>query len=168
MPTENYICIPNSEQPPLTGATREGDIGDDEIVEVTLRLPARTPEPSAAETEALSLKPIGQRRYDTREAYAAGHGASEDSLSTVEAFAGAQGLHVVRESIAERSVTLRGSAKAMAKAFRVKFGRYQTANQTYRGYEGPIQIPAEIASTVQSVTGLDDRQFASPHNDSGV
>ena len=157
---DDYIALPNSERPPLPGATRVADIDAGEIVDVTVRLHPRVAEPSAEETNSLSLKALQERHYPSRQEYAAKYPASPESISNVEAFAKAHALQVLAVSATERSLTLRGPAKAMSAAFHVTLGRYETAEGSYRGFTGQIQIPLNLSSIIEGVTGLDNRQYA--------
>jgi len=51
----------------------------------------------------------------------------------------------------------------MAAAFDVRLQQYEHDGGTYRGRNGPISVPAELAGIVEGVFGLDDRPQATPH-----
>jgi kumamolisin len=98
-----------------------------------------------------------------RAAPRAGAPADADELALVERFATEHGLSVTATSAAARSVGLLGSVAQMNAAFGVSLGRYSTDGQTYRGREGDIRVPAELAGVVVAVLGLDDRPQARAH-----
>jgi kumamolisin len=83
-------------------------------------------------------------------------GADPASLQTIESFARDHGLTVVESNAAERTVTLRGTADQMNKAFGTNLEWFQSADGTrHLSYEGDLTIPAEIAPRVLAVLGLD-------------
>ena len=98
----------------------------------------------------------------SREEFAATYGADPADIARVEAFAGNHGLAVEEASIPRRTVVLAGTVAQMGEAFKVDLGRYQVGETSYRGREGHVHVPAEIASLVEGVFGLDNRQQARP------
>jgi kumamolisin len=156
--------IPGSERQALEGAKAIGPARPDERVEVTLRLRAKAPVAQALSANGAGddTHP-GQRRYLTREQFAASHGADAQDLASVAAFAQAHGLAVVDADAARRSVVLSGSARAMNDAFGVELKQYEHAAGTYRGRTGAISLPGDLAGVVEGVFGLDDRPAADPH-----
>ena len=117
----------------------------------------RTPLPTAEET---GRKPLGERRYPSRRAFAAAHGAEPEDLAEVAAFAAAYGLTVQQSSVARRSVVLAGPAKRMSDAFRTRLVHYRLPRGAYRGRTGPVHVPRVLAPLVEAVLGLDDRPQA--------
>jgi kumamolisin len=81
----------------------------------------------------------------------------------VESFAKDHGLAVEQVDAARRVIVLSGTVAAMSKAFGVELARYDNDDGSYRGREGAITIPAELAEIITSVHGLDDRPAARPH-----
>ena len=156
--------IPGSERHALEGAEPIGPARPDERIDVTLRLRAKTPvaHALAASGVADDTHP-GQRKYLTREQFAAAHGADAQDLANVAAFAQAHHLVVVESDAARRSVVLSGSTKSMNEAFGVQLQQYEHASGTYRGRTGTISVPGDLAGVVEGVFGLDDRPAADPH-----
>jgi len=156
--------IPGSDRQALEGARAVGPARPDERIEVTLRLRAKT-----AVAHALGAGGAGddthpgQRKYLTREQFAAAHGADAQDLALVAGFAKAHALAVVESDTARRSVVLSGTAQAMNDAFGVSLQQYEHAGGTYRGRTGGISVPADLAGIVEGVFGLDDRPAADPH-----
>jgi hypothetical protein len=92
------------------------------------------------------------------EEFAARHGASDDDLKRVADFAGSRQLRVVAPNVNRRTVVVSGTVGAMSAAFGVDLQRYEGADkQSYRGREGFIHVPAELADVIQGVFGLDNR-----------
>lgn len=98
----------------------------------------------------------------SREAFAQAYGANEADLVKVEAFARAHGLTVVEQSVARRSVLLRGNVGQMSGAFGVHLERCRAAGGEYRAREGGLSVPSELAGIVEAVLGLDNRPQAAP------
>lgn len=156
--------IPGSERHPLEGARAVGPARLDERIEVTLRLRGKTPAAHAlAASGAGDDTHPGQRKYLTREQFAASHGAEAPDLAAVAAFAQAHGLTVVESDSARRSVVLSGTTQSMNDAFGVSLQQYEHAGGTYRGRTGSISVPGGLAGVVEGVFGLDDRPAADPH-----
>ena len=53
-----------------------------------------------------------------------------------------------------------GTVAQMNAAFAVDLGRYESATEKYRGREGFVHVPNEIAERVEGVFGLDTRRLA--------
>jgi len=149
--------VPGTEPVPAGDAVGEVEPGTP--LEVTVLVRPRQP---LEDLEArLSQSPPGSQPIMSREAFAASYGADGVDLASVEAFARAHGLHVIESNPARRSVRLRGSAADVSTAFGVQLRRYRDARgRTFRSFEGPIYVPAELAGIVQGVFGLDDRPVA--------
>lgn len=84
-------------------------------------------------------------------------------LDQVAAFGQAHGLTVVESSSARRTVVLRGTVAQMSRAFAVELGHYESAaeaGESYRGLEGHLHLPGDLAGIVTGVFGLDDRRMA--------
>jgi len=156
--------IPGSDRRPLEGARAVGPARADERIEATLRLRARTPVAQALAANGIGgdTHP-GQRKYLSREEFAASHGADAADLDAVAAFAKAHGLAVVESNAARRSVVLSGTTQSMNAAFGVSLQQYEHAGGSYRGRTGTISVPGDLAGVVEGVFGLDDRPAADPH-----
>jgi kumamolisin len=51
----------------------------------------------------------------------------------------------------------------MNRAFTVDLGRYESPDEAYRGREGPIHLPDDLAGIVEGIFGLDNRRASRPH-----
>lgn len=101
--------------------------------------------------------------YLTRDELAAKYAASPENLQKVRDYAAANGLSVSHNSIDARSVSVRGTATNMQKAFGVKLHTYKEKGVTYRAREGYICVDESIHALVEGVFGLDNRPKAKTH-----
>jgi kumamolisin len=99
----------------------------------------------------------------TREEFAARHGADAADLAAVRAFAAAQGLVVVLEHAARRTVVLSGTVAQFNAAFNVQLQRMQHDSCSYRGRTGSIELPGSLDGVIEAVLGLDSRPQAAAH-----
>jgi len=159
---EGYSRLDKSERHAAAGARRTGPANPAEELTVSIRVRRRPDAPPLPDPATLAATPIGQRHYLSREEFAAQYGADPKDLAQVADFARSQGLTVVETSIARRTVVVSGTAAQMNKAFAVDLGNYQAGNQTYRGREGYVSVPSNLANIVEGVFGLDNRQMARP------
>jgi kumamolisin len=164
MTVQNRHQLATSERAPMKGAELIGPADLQEKMEVTVFL-RRGSEPSAYPNVAqLGLLLPKDRRHLTREAFAKQHGARAEDMSAVSRFAANYGLQVKEQSTARRSVVLAGTVQTFSHAFEVKLNRYEHPTKgSYRGREGTLSIPADLALAVEGVFGLDNRPQARPH-----
>ncbi len=152
-----HTKVAGSNRRPVPGARRVGAVSDDASVEVTVIVRPRSPLLAA---DAGGRKPLGERQYLTRRAFAAAHGADRRDLAEVAAFAAAYGLTVTRSSVPRRSIVLAGPARNVSEAFRTRLVHYRSPRGGYRGRTGPVHVPRRLAPLVEAVLGLDDRAQA--------
>src|SRR5205823_2400598 len=82
-------------------------------------------------------------------------------------YATSAGMRVLESDRATRRVVLEGTVAQASAAFGVSLGTYEAAGLTYRGREGDVQLPADVAPVVEAVLGLDNRPQASIHSKLG-
>jgi len=145
------VPLPGSERRPA--GTRTGDVPNDEIVEVSVILKPKTPM-EAPQTGGAAI---------SREEFAARHGADPGVIDQVKALAKEYNLAVTEVYAERRTVRLQGTAADMSKAFGVSFDRYELEGTRYRARTGAVQVPAEMAGSVEAVLGLDNRPHVKPH-----
>jgi hypothetical protein len=165
----NYRALASSERTPRHGAKRTGAADPKEIFTVSVRVRRRPDAPPLPDLGNLAATPTGERRYLSREDFAAHYGAAQADLDKIAQFAAANGLEVVESSIPRRTVILKGTGAQMSKAFAADLGIYDTGTEKYRGREGAVHVPADIVDIVEGVFGLDNRRMAKPlHKRSGI
>jgi kumamolisin len=132
--------------------------------------------PEQAQSRSLSLgllhNSAKDRKYLTREEFAASFGVSPADVLRAKAFAREFGLHVVRDTVAEktkanplgqRTVELRGPISAFNSAFNVQILMARDTNgRLHRMVDGPISVPAKYQDLIENVLGFDNSRQASP------
>lgn len=149
---QTHVRIDTSERAPMPGAVRGDPVPPDEPVRVSVLVRRRAPMPERAGADHMSHDEL-----------AAAHGADPADLETVARVLGGFGLTAVESDPARRTVVMEGPASAAAQAFQVELARYSYDGGGYRGREGFVHVPAELAGIVEGVFGLDDRPQAQPH-----
>ncbi len=139
-----------------------GPVNPSETFTVSVLVRRRPDAPPPPDVADLTKMPVGMRTHLTRAEFVARYGASKADLDAVEKFGLAHGLKVVESSGPQRTVIFSGTAKQMSEAFAVDLNRYETPEQTYRGLDGGVHVPAELADIVMGVFGLDNREIGRP------
>ena len=146
------VTLPGSQRQPI--GTRVGDQPNDEMIEVSVIL----------KPKARAAAPDAGGATISREEFAAKHGADTGAIEKVKQFAEQYNLTVGEVSVERRTVKLEGTAANMRRAFEVKLDRYEHEGHQYRARTGSIQLPPEVAGSVEAVLGLDDRPQAKTHH----
>jgi kumamolisin len=149
------IGIAGSELSPLPGARRGAPVDPAEDLSVSAYLRPRKP----LTPELVAERAVGGAAL-SRQAFAATYGSRAEDLAEVATFAAAHGLRVDRSDAARRLVVLGGPASAMCQAFGVELVAFDFDGGSYRGFEGPVTLPAALHGVVESVHGLDNRRLA--------
>lgn len=151
--------IPGSERQPFKQATSAGAADPNETFEVTVVLPRR----SGAEFESKLRTHVTEKRptHMHRADFAKQFGADEADAAAVKSFATEQGLKVVEEDLARRTIRLSGTVAQFEVAFDVTLAKFVYDGKTYRGRTGPISVPDNLPDI--KVLGLDNRPQAEPH-----
>ena len=157
-----YRRIQSSERRPAPGARLVGPADPHEMLTVTVSVRRRPDAPPLTDAAELAATPSGERRFLSREEFAEHYGASPADLDRVADFGRSHGLSVLETSVPKRTVLLSGTVEQMGRAFAVDLGRYESKDETYRGREGHVHIPDDLADIVEGVFGLDNRQMARP------
>ena len=155
---DTHRLLPGSELRPAPGARLLGPADPSEILTVRVCVRRQPDGPPPLDHAHWIATPPGRRKLLSDEEFAAKYGASQTDLDMVVQFASSHGLEVVEASIPGRIVVLSGTAEKMSQGFAVELKRYESEVGNYRGHEGPIHIPNEIADVVVAVFGLDNRR----------
>jgi kumamolisin len=158
-----YRKIEGSERRVAPGARRTADADPNEKFSFTVRLQRRPDTAAAASQDYWMANPPDRRRFLTRDQLIARAGARQADLDKVSEFARSQGFEVLETSTARRTVRLSGTVAQANRAFAVDLGRYESAEESYRGREGPVHLPNEMADLIQGVFGLDNRRVSRNH-----
>ena len=157
------LTIPGSERSALVDAKAAGMPRAIERIEATVLLRSRFAAGRASAAEAMSHRVPAARHYLQREEFEQLHGAGSDDVAKIDHFAAENGLHALGVDLAARTVRLAGTVEQFEAAFGTKLSRSRLGNHLFRTRTGPLYVPAELASIVQGVFGLDDRPQLSPH-----
>ena len=155
-PSASRVHIAGSELTPLPGARKAAPVDPSADLSVSVYL--RPAEPITPELVA----ELAPGAAFTRDEFAARFGSSAADLAQVAGFAAAHGLRVESSDAARRVVVLSGPAAAMRQAFGVELATFESGAASYRGFVGPITLPATLGGIILSVHGLDDRPLARP------
>jgi hypothetical protein len=161
---DTHRVLKGSELKPAPGTRALGTADPNETIKATLCLRRRPDQPPPPDHDHWIATPTRRRKFLSPEEFAAKHGTSPADLKAVTEFARRNGLEVVGTSVPGRVVVISGSARKMSQAFGVKLKRYESDFGAYRGHEGPIYAPNEIADAVNAVFGLDNRRMGALHN----
>ncbi|HXY54723.1 MAG TPA: S53 family peptidase, partial [Nitrospirota bacterium] len=158
------IPIAGSGRTALPGARVVGPADPNERAMVTVIIRRRPSSKGLTSMiDKMGARKPSDRKYLSREEFAARHGADPGDLKKMEAFAGKYGLEIVETNAAQRRVVLAGTVAALSAAFSVDLYKYEHPGGTYRGRTGPIHLPKDIAPVIEAVLGLDNRPQARPH-----
>jgi kumamolisin len=155
MPNSKKVTLKGTEHILLPGARAIGPIDPHQLIEISVVLNHR---------KALPAVGIGTKTM-SHDDFAREYGADAAHVDKIRQFARENHLQVLEhgDEIQRRTVILAGTVAAMEKAFSVELNEFEHPEGTYRGHMGPIQMPAEYASIVSGVFGLDNRSVAHPH-----
>jgi kumamolisin len=92
------------------------------------------------------------------------HGARQDDLDAVIAFARKHNFRVVRSQPEARSVTLEGALGELSQAFRADVRLSAVASKSYRTRQGQLSVPTELADCIVGVLGFDESPVAATYH----
>jgi kumamolisin len=156
------LGLSGSEKNVLPGAKSIAPADPSERLEVTLIVRRQAREEFTAQVTACTLGKATQS-FMSREEFARKHGAQAADLAAVRSFAAVQGLAVVQEHAARRTVVLSGNVAQFNAAFGVSLMQMQHDDCSYRGRTGCITLPKSLEGIVVAVLGLDNRPQAEAH-----
>ena len=165
MPTPvQRISLKGSERKPLEGSRVSGKLDHNEIIRVTMVLKPHSPDKELSLVKGLGSQLPRDRKYMTRSEFEKIFGSTREELAVVRQFARDNSLDVLEESSAKRSVVLSGTISQFSTAFGMSLARYVHPKKgAYRGRQGAIYLPPELAPVVMAVLGLDNRPQALAH-----
>jgi hypothetical protein len=168
---EGYIPLEGSERHPAKEAKWLGASDEKEIITVSFVLRRRPDGPPLPDFDFYKTSP-GKRRRITSEEFADKYGAHPDEIARVTRFAESAGLKILKTHHGRRTIKVSGTVAQINQAFAVDLGHYErpatrthrrrqlNVKETYRGREGFIHLPKDIAPFIVGVFGLDNRRLA--------
>jgi len=165
----DYQRLDGSERLPSPSATLLGPADAKEKATVSIVLRRRLDGSPLPDPEYFLTTPPAQRRRVPSDEFATQYGASPADISQVSDFATSHGLAVEETNTARRTVVASGTVAQMSAAFAVELGSYQhdvvrhrgdtPQTEKYRGRDGFIHIPKNLAGIIIGVFGLDNRRI---------
>ena len=167
---QKYTRLNGSERRPAPNATLVGPADANQKVEVSIVLRRRPDGSPVPDFEYFANTHPKDRPQLSEEDFAAKYGAAPNDINRVAEFARSHGLAIVESNAARRSVIVSGTVTQMQETFAVTLSEYrheytegrnsESKSETYRGREGFIHVPAELAEIIIGVFGLDNRRVA--------
>jgi hypothetical protein len=166
---ENYVRLEGSERHPAPGARLLGPADPNEHFDVTIVLRRRPDGERIPDFDYFKTPPAARPRLSDEE-FARKYGASDEDIRKVIEFVRSNGLTVKETNAARRTVVASGTVAQMSTAFGVTLSTYehtvvrgrreQPHTETYRGRDGFIHVPNDLAGIVEGVFGLDNRNIS--------
>lgn len=144
---EDRQILTGSEHAAPRGMKVIGRVPGDEAITVSLYLKPRGDAPKSCSRAELR----GRREVD-----------HAPDFETIRTFAREAGLEVVTEDAARRLVQLRGPAHAIERAFNTEIHHYEQDASVFRGRDGSLSLPGDVAACVVAVLGIDTTPIATP------
>jgi kumamolisin len=160
---KHRVALSGSERSARRGARAVGAPDPNQRINITVLLRPHKSLQNPATAKELTATPPHQRKYMSREQFAAAYGANTGDLAKIEVFAHQNNLTVMETSQARRTMVLSGTIAALSAAFGVSLANYEHPEGAYRGRTGPIYVPTELSGIIQGVFGFDNRRQARPH-----
>ena len=172
--------IAGSERPRSKQAKLIRPVDQKELIGVTLMIRSRADAPPLPDLNYWQNTPPGKRNFYSPEKYAHTFGADPADIILVESYVSGHGMQVQESHPGRKTISVLGTAEQMKNAFGVTLNWYespvpvapdrtntrreiekseQPQTQTHFGYDGAVNIPAELKGIVTAVIGLDNRQM---------
>jgi len=153
-----HVLLPGSARQLLPDSRPAGPVDSSEIASITVRVrSAGDVGELEKRVQTQSREPLAKRKYLKREEFARKYGARAADFDLIEQTAHAHNLTVVHRSAAERTIVLRGRLGDLLNAFPADVRMYHHASGTYRGRQGEISLPENLAGIVTGIFGFDTR-----------
>lgn len=167
---KNYRQLAGSERRPAPSARLVGPAKEDETLTVTIVLRRRPDGPPVPAFSYYLDTPPSQRRRLSNEEFARRYGADQADIDKVTAFVTGHGLRLLETHPERRTVVVSGTVHQFSQAFHITLNDYEhqvararlagPATETYRGRDGYIHVPADLAEIIVGIFGLDNRRIS--------
>src|SRR5580658_5099857 len=174
--------LPGSEHPQVPGSTSLGRVKAAERIAFTLLLRPRPGSPDLHGFDHWQNTPPHKRKFLSAEEFARTYGAADEDLRAALDFLASKDLRVTEADAGRRRVLVEGTASEINSAFGITLNLYRAPHHfvprpplrrgrgeaetrtehEYRGFEGPIHLPAALIKVVVAVVGLDNRKLGGP------
>ena len=164
---ENYRDLGGSNRRIRKGAQITALAPPEERLTVSVYVRRRQDAPTVGDYNYYIDTPLSDRHTISRAKYAQQQSATSEDMGRVVKYAEELGLKIEIDDPARRLIQVSGSVEQMNEAFGVELAYYESPQEKYRGREGAIHLPTEVADVVEGVFGLDNRRMAKRLNGAG-
>ncbi|MFE3503267.1 protease pro-enzyme activation domain-containing protein [Kitasatospora sp. NPDC059160] len=166
------VALPNTVNPAVAHSEKKGDVPAEQQISVAVSLKLR--DSAGLDRFLAAVATPGTPEYGTYltpEQFSARYAPTQQAVDQVKAYLTAQGLTVGDVSANRQVVNAHGTAAQVSQAFGTHESSYLDPQQqrTFFANDGAASIPAELASVVQGLSGLDNHavrkgRIAAPHS----
>lgn len=164
----NYVRLEGSERRPGSSAKILAPAKGTETFTVTIVLRRRPDGPAVPDHSYYRDTPPSERQRLSKDEFARTYGADQADIDKVTAFVTGQGLKVLETHPERRTMVVSGTVDQFSKALKVTLNNYEhqvertragdPTTETYRGRDGFIHVPADLAQIIVGIFGLDNRR----------
>ena len=166
----NYRRLEGSELKPRPPIELLAPADAADRLQATVVVRRRPDGPAVPDHAYYAATPPSQRRRLSTAEFAQKYGAADDDLAAVTRFAEAHGLEILDSNAARRSVVVSGTVAQFNETFAVTLNTYrhevrrshldaEARSETFRGHDGFVSVPEELADVIVGVFGLDNRRI---------
>ncbi|MFD8702231.1 protease pro-enzyme activation domain-containing protein [Kitasatospora sp. NPDC059648] len=153
------VTLPNTVNPAVAHSEKKGDVPAEQQISVAVSLKLRNSAELDRFLTAVTTPGAPEfGRYLTPQQFADRFAPTQQSVDQVKAYLTAQGLAVGDVSANRQVVNAHGTAAQISQAFGTHESSYldPRSSRAFFANDDAASIPAELASVVQGVSGLDD------------
>ncbi len=169
LPPKGYVPLMGSEHHPSLEVKLLGPADDNEVVIVTIVLRRRIDKAPFPTYEYFGKEYLTKHKRLSLSAFADKYGAHPEDIEKVIEFAEKNGLKIVETHPARRTVLVSGTVEQFNSVFAIKLARFEhkvkkgrgekPTTESYRGRQGLMHIPINLAGIIIGVFGLDNRRI---------
>ncbi|MGA5817089.1 protease pro-enzyme activation domain-containing protein [Kitasatospora sp. NPDC094028] len=153
------VALTNTVNPAVAHSEKKGDVPAEQQISVAVSLKLRNTEALDHFLTAVTTPGSPQfGKYLTPEQFTAQFGPTQQDVAQVKAYLAAQGLTVTEVSANRQVVSAHGTTAQVSQAFGTHESAYvdPQLQRTFFANDDAASIPAELASVIQGVSGLDN------------
>ncbi|MET8622412.1 protease pro-enzyme activation domain-containing protein [Kitasatospora sp. NPDC004669] len=153
------VALPNTVNPAVAHSEKKGDVPAEQQISVAVSLKLRNADALDRFLTAVTTPGSPQfGKYLTPEQFTAQFGPTQQDVDQVKAYLAAQGLTVADVSANRQVVTAHGTTAQISQAFGTHESSYvdPQLQRAFFANDAAASIPADLASVVQGVSGLDN------------
>ena len=159
---QTFSSLAGSHRTPLRGANliKAADPQEKVSISIHLRRGSQFNQGNLPDQKYWAANSPLKQRPISHEELALLVGANKEDMAAVTEYLESKELKITEADLRKRSIRAEGTVQQMEDAFSVSLNYYQAGKQTYRGREGYVSVPANLAGIIKGVFGLDNRQIA--------